>query len=625
MRRLGIRVPVTTAAIVLQLGTLTACTDDGARQDAAEEYAADLAAALTKGDLGDLTVSGGGQEDLDRTLGDLGEYDVEVSAGDVEVADDAGTAMLHWAWQTPAGPWEYDAEATLEPDGDDWLVTWVPSLVEPSLASGERLESTTLRARRGDILGAGDEPLVTARPVVRFGIDKTKVKAAQAPVSARALAGLLDVDPTPYAKLVKAAGPQAFVEALVLRESDAGSVRGAGLDAIPGAVGIGGEMPLAPTREFAAPILGRVGPATAEIVEKSDGAVRPGDEVGLSGLQARYDDELGGTPGIRIQAVGGKEERVLFTADETNGEPLRTTLDPGLQTDAEAALAGIGPASAVVAIRPSTGDVLAAASGPGSDGYNTATFGQYAPGSTMKVVTSLALLRAGLQPSTTVPCTPSIVVDGKRFENYDDYPSSALGDIALRTAVANSCNTAFISQHGKLGERDLTQAAAALGLGVDHDLGFPAYFGSVPKAASETEKAASLIGQGKVLASPMAMATVAASVVQGKTVLPRLLPDHDASREQPAEPLTGGEAQVLRELMRAVVTDGSGAFLADVPGPPIGAKTGTAEFGTGDPLPTHVWMIAIRGDLAVAVFVDRGQSGSQTAGPILEEFLRSAG
>jgi cell division protein FtsI/penicillin-binding protein 2 len=75
-------------------------------------------------------------------------------------------------------------------------------------------------------------------------------------------------------------------------------------------------------------------------------------------------------------------------------------------------------------------------------------------------------------------------------------------------------------------------------------------------------------------------------------------------------------------MMRAVVTRGSGAGLADVPGPPVIAKTGTAEFGATPPLPTHVWMVAGQGDLAVAVFVDRGESGSQTAGPILERFLR---
>jgi cell division protein FtsI/penicillin-binding protein 2 len=77
--------------------------------------------------------------------------------------------------------------------------------------------------------------------------------------------------------------------------------------------------------------------------------------------------------------------------------------------------------------------------------------------------------------------------------------------------------------------------------------------------------------------------------------------------------------------MAAVVDEGSGAFLADVPGQQVLAKTGTAEFGSATPLETHAWMIAAQGDLAVAVFVERGESGSRTAGPVLEEFLRAAG
>ena len=77
--------------------------------------------------------------------------------------------------------------------------------------------------------------------------------------------------------------------------------------------------------------------------------------------------------------------------------------------------------------------------------------------------------------------------------------------------------------------------------------------------------------------------------------------------------------------MRGVVTRGSGSFLASLPGAPVLAKTGTAEFGSATPLQTHAWMIAVHGDLAVAVFVDVGQSGSGTAGPILERFLRAAG
>ena len=498
---------------------------------------------------------------------------------------------------------------------------WAPTIVEPSLTADEVLGTTNLLARRGDIVGAGGRPIVTQRPVVRFGIDKTQVSDAEIATSSRRLAEALDIDVASYVERVRKAGPKAFIEALVLREADADEFRGLG--DIPGVAAIGTEIPLAPTREFAAPILGTVGVATAELIKKSDGEIKEGDQVGLSGLQSRYDDQLAGTPGVQVEAV--KEdgtERELFESPESNGAPLEITLDLDLQQQAERILAGVGPASALVAIRPSTGEILAAASGPGSKGYNTATFGQYPPGSTFKMVTSLALLRSGLTPASTVQCPPTVTVDGKQFKNYDDYPSSALGAITLREAVANSCNTALIGQRDQLGDGDLAQAAAALGVGVDHDLGFPAYFGQVPPPESETGKAASLIGQGTVLASPMAIATAMASVVEGKAVLPQLLQDHEVDQVEPDEPLTANEARALRTLLRAVVTEGSGRGLADVPGPPVLAKTGTAEFGSDGN--THVWMTAAQGDLAVAVFVEVGESGSQTAGPILESFLRAA-
>ena len=226
-----------------------------------------------------------------------------------------------------------------------------------------------------------------------------------------------------------------------------------------------------------------------------------------------------------------------------------------------------------------------------------------------------------------MPCTSSVVVDGKRFENYDDYPASGLGNIPLRTAVANSCNTAFISQRGKLGQESVVDAAASLGMGVDHDLGFPAYFGNVVPPAGETEKAADLIGQGKILASPMVMATVIASIQSGRgSSVPVARDDGDvAGRPRALAGPTAAEAAALQGMLRGVVTSGSGSFLADVPGPPVIAKTGTAEFEKDGRLLTHAWMIAAQGDLAVAVFVDEGSSGSGTAGPLLEQFLRAAG
>jgi cell division protein FtsI/penicillin-binding protein 2 len=612
------------ALVVVVLGGLPACTSDGdAKTAAAEATAANLAQALTARRLADVPVEGGGQRQLDAIVAGIADIPATVTVDRVAVQGDTANATLAWQWETRGTPWRYQTTADLSWSTDHWTLQWAPGVVEPSLTEGESLEQTTEPAQRGDILGARDVPLVTHRTVQRFGIDKAKISATSAPESARRLARLLGIASSAYARRVDKAGPKAFVEALVLRDADATRIRPSALAAIPGAMSVSDQMPLAPTADFAAAILGRVGPATAEIIAKSHGAVR--DEAGLSGLQERYDSGLAGTPGVVVAATGAHTERTLFTTDAVDGHPLRTTLDPRLQSVAESQLDGVGPASALVAIRPSTGDILVAASGPGSNGYNTATTGRYPPGSTMKVVTALALMRAGVQLTDPVPCTAAVVVNGRSFTNYSGYPPAAMGSITLKSAVANSCNTAIISQAGNLTGDDLTQAAAALGLGVDHDLGFPAYFGQVPAPTSETAQAESLIGQGKVLASPMAMAAVAASVVEGRAVVPRLLPDHQPGpQEQPARPLSQAEAGDLRDVMRAVVTEGTATFLRDDAGPPIGAKTGTAEFGTHAPLRTHAWMIAYQGDLAVAVFVEVGQSGSHTAGPILEQFLHAA-
>ncbi len=463
--------------------------------------------------------------------------------------------------------------------------------------------------------------------MARFGIDKTQVGQRGQAKSARRLARLLGIDAASLVEQVEAAGDEAFVEALVLRTQDIPAKVRAGYDRIPGALAVRDDIPLAPSREFARPLLGTVGPVTAEIVEESRGRYDAGDEVGLAGLQQRYENSLAGRPGMLVQAVDaeGGQERELFRVEPAKGESLRTTLDLDLQMLAEDILSDVGPASALVAVRPSDGHLLAAASGPGSQGYSTATLGQYAPGSTFKVVSSLALLRAGLSPQTSVPCPETTTVNGKSFKNYDDYPAGGTGEIDLRTALANSCNTAFIHERGEVTQAELAEAAAALGLGVDHDLGIPAYLGAVPDQAPETEHAASMIGQGKVLSSPMAMAGVAASVAEGQTVIPTLLPaEKPPEGVSPVAPLTGTEAATLRDMMAAVVTEGSADFLADVPGEPVLAKTGTAEFGTEVPLDTHAWMIAAHGDLAVAAFVEVGDSGSATAGPLLEELLRGA-
>jgi cell division protein FtsI/penicillin-binding protein 2 len=620
--------------LLLLSGLLSGCSFPGTGGPDADSAMDTLAKAMASGKLDGVDFTGGqagGKQAStaydDLTRGIRSDSTAKVSVGRVSTDGDSATGALDWSWQVGPKTWSYDTTVRLSkgstPDGDAWLVKWEPTIVEPSLKDGERLVETTLQAERGPILGANDQPLVVPRPVRHVGLDKTGLTAAQAADSANRLAALLDINAKAFLEQVNAAGPRAFVEGIVYRQQDAPAAVMDALSSIKGAGVVVGTLPLAPSKDFAAAILGTVGPATAELVKDSSGRIKPGDVVGLSGLQKRYDEQLSGTRGATVVALDEKaQHRTLFTTDAQPGSALHTTLDLKAQNAAQRALADVGPASALVAIRPSTGDLVAIASGPGSKGYNTATYGQYAPGSTFKVVSTLALLRAGLTPQTRVDCPRTTVVDGKSFKNYDDYPSSGFGSITFEDALANSCNTAFIGQRAKLGRTSLSDAAAALGFGVDHDTGFPTFFGKVGPPDSETQAAASMIGQGTVLASPMAMATVVASVLKGSAVVPTLLPDVKVQTEQPAKPLTAKEAGQLRAMMRAVVERGSGVALKDLPGGPVIAKTGTAEFGDKPPLPTHAWMVAGRDDLAVAVFVERGASGSGTAGPVLEQFLR---
>ncbi|MEO5854051.1 MAG: penicillin-binding transpeptidase domain-containing protein [Nocardioides sp.] len=627
------------AAGVLTLATslLAACSGDD-QPDVPDPTAAATALAdgLASGDLAGVAFTpdtgAAAAEQLPEIVAGMGDTarTVEAAAGAVTDATETepatAAATLTWAWDVDGQEWTYDTTARLVLDGGDWQVGWEPALVEPSLDEAVVLDKTTVGARRGDLTGARGTALVTDRPVTRFGIDRAQVPANRAVASARQLARLVGVAPGPYVKQVEAAGEKAFVEAIVLRRDEVPQRVGAAYQSIKGALAVQDDIPLGPTPDFAVPLLGRVGAVTAEMVEEDPERYQPGDVAGLSGLEARYDEQLAGTPGVVVDAVASDgKAREVFRVDAVDGDPLPLTLDLELQLAAEQALAGTGPAATLVAVRPSDGAVLAAANGPGTGGVNLATFGQAAPGSTFKTVSALALLRAGLTPDTVVDCPATVVVDGRSFENYDDYPPSGLGSIPFRSAFANSCNTAFIGQSGRVGGTGLADAAATLGLGIDHDLGFPAYFGQVPPPETETEAAADMIGQGTVLASPMAMATVMASIQAGRTVVPRLIETVPVEVPAEAEPLAPAEAEALRGMLRTVVTSGSGSGLLDVPGAPVLAKTGTAEFDLDGERLLHAWMVAAQGDLAVAVYVDIGESGSRTAGPLLEQFLRAAG
>lgn len=656
-------------AALMIAGSLSAC-DDG--RSGAEGTAKQLASSLAALDVGSLAVDGkdaaAANEQLKAVFAALDPAKPSVESGAVKLDGDKASLPLNFTWKIGTAEWKYTSQAALKKSGDKWAVQWNSALLEPDLKDGEVLEKTVTPPARAEILGAGDTKLISYRPVVYVGIDKTTIGSADPAASAAKLAQLVGVDEAAYVKQVQAAGPQAFVSAITLRQ-DGRTITDQQIAAIPGARGVPDSLPLAPTRTFARPVLGSVAEASAEQIQKAGGALKAGDVVGTGGLEEQYDARLRGQDAVSIKArpQGMTDEqlkaakpdprRVLFAVDAKPGDPLKTTLDPRLQQLAEDTLAGVGPASAIVALRPSTGAVLAAASGPGSNGYNTAMLGQYAPGSTFKIVDSLALIRNGMTPDSKVECTPTITVDGRTFKNAEGYPESSLGSVALRDAFAHSCNTAFINARDKVSQAQLESAAASLGVAVQAPkLGADAFLGSVPGSADGTEHAASMIGQGKVLLSPLAAAIMAGSVAHGAPVSPQLVlnpgavapsagatptaspasasgsPSASASAAPasptaPAsdKPVTPAEAAALSDMMRAVVTSGHAGFLASVPGAPVGAKTGTAEFGNDNPPKTHAWIVAVHGDLAVAVFVEDGGLGATTSGPLLKSFLTAAG
>jgi cell division protein FtsI/penicillin-binding protein 2 len=387
---------------------------------------------------------------------------------------------------------------------------------------------------------------------------------------------------------------------------------------VPGVVLREGTRQLAPTAAFARALLGSVGPATAEVVEQSRGTVRADQTVGLSGLQRQYEDRLAGTPGLEVEAVEGEAVRTLSSTPPVAGTPLQLTLDPAVQTAADTALATApqGKGAALVVVQPSTGDVLAVANaGPDGPGVDRALTGRYPPGSTFKTASALALLRAGLRVDEVVPCPATLSVEGKAFKNAED---EVLGDQPFSVDFAHSCNTAFVGSADRVSSDQLAAAARDLGLRA-YDLELDAYGADVPVTGDAVQHAAQVIGQGEVLASPLAVAVGAATVEAGRLRLPRLLAEAPAGQAGPELP----EAAALQALTRSVVTDGTGTAVRDVPGEPVRGKTGTAEYGTEVPPRTHAWFAGSSGDLAFAVLVEDGGFGGQTAAPVAAELLRA--
>jgi cell division protein FtsI/penicillin-binding protein 2 len=623
-RRLGVAIGVVVAVAAAALAFVVLGGEDEPGPGVAAEA---FAAAWSGGDRDALERLVDEPATLATTdpiavLASLGATATAVSITGVEESDGEATASYASA-VTLGAAGDLDWIGTLRLVDDEergWLVGWDAAGLHPDLPPGGTLRVATTWPERAPILGAGDQPLVGPTDDVVIGIEPQRLQDRAA--AALALQEQLGVDPAAVDALLDASGvqPDHFVPIVQVRRAEYEAVREV-IFPIPGllfreAAGRGGPAP-----GFARHTVGRFGEVTAERLEALGPPYAVGDVVGLDGLEARFEEQLAGRPEVAVRAVDaeGAEVAVLATFPGTPPAPVRTTLDPALQQAADAALAGLGVPAALVAVDAAIGEVRAISSTPIGDAFNRAIGGAYPPGSTFKVITAHALLTAGTTAETTVDCPPELVVDGRRFQNFE---GGASGAEPFGRAFAESCNTAVIGAAEALPSGALAASAEAFGFGVDYTLGPTTLAGSFGEPASEVELAASAIGQAQVTASPLHMATVAAAVLDGTWRSPVLLPGSEAAAGQVQRPLDPAVAESLRSLMRLVVTDGSGTA-ADVAGLGVIGKSGTAEFGAGDPPPTHAWFIAGAQGLGIAVIVEGGEAGGRVAAPVAGAFLES--
>jgi Penicillin binding protein transpeptidase domain/NTF2-like N-terminal transpeptidase domain len=334
-----------------------------------------------------------------------------------------------------------------------------------------------------------------------------------------------------------------------------------------------------------------------------------------------------GIPGIEVAFAGPGNTPIAGTADQLS-QPVptgvvKTTIDPRVEAAAQSAVQDHA-GSTMVVIQPSTGDILAVANNDGANDF--ALTARVAPGSTNKIITSTALFITGLvrSPSQPVDCPPQIDADGELINNAGG--ESEPPGTPFITDFAASCNNAFDRWYSSLSPQTLAQTAQKYyGLNQPWDIGVgpgvPYY--TLPSTAASNELALELFGQGRLSASPLAMASVAATVDTGTFKQPIVVP---GLPQLAGTPLPATVHQDLWQLMRAVTqAGGTAAGVFGGVGSAVYAKTGTADVsGQGQP---NSWMVAFDPALNVAIgcLVLNAGYGAQVAGPEVASVLQRLG
>jgi peptidoglycan glycosyltransferase len=377
--------------------------------------------------------------------------------------------------------------------------------------------------------------------------------------------------------------------------------------------------------------------------------------TGISGLELAFNPRLSGTPSGELLAVkegtplpdvpARTQGRVLARTQGTPGQPVRTTIDPRLQTITVNALGGQSGGAVVLNAR--NGDVLALA--------GSAYSAPQPPGSTFKVITTTAALEGkDVKLTDTFPAVTEINPDPDNGARVIHNAHDEVCGGTFVQAFAHSCNTVFAPLGVKVGAERLVQTserygwnqrpslynAAATAATDPNGMTMPTDFS---EDTSHTELSVSAIGQGRVLATPLGMASVAQTVANNGVRSPTSIVKDPGlkSDAKPVQVTSKENAKVLTGLMRAVVSSGTGVA-ADIPGIQVAGKTGTAELGPKPGQPPAApgeentvkqiidgWFIcfapAQNPKLAVAVMlIDASGDGGTTAAPIARNILTAA-
>lgn len=592
------------ASTILLAAGLVGCTP---RPNSAEPVAEAVLQAIASREFGELPSlvddPSAAQSSIETTWSGLQAEGLSAELTNLSQNDTLATATYALTWQLPRErEFAYDATMTLTQEGDNWTARWQPSVMHPKLGAHQHLELRAIQARQASVVSSDGVELL--RPGVAYRVLVEPSAMRSAPDTANRIASALAAahegdaavplrdagDLTPALESANDTYSVAVIPASAKGEFEAAL----------------GEAPGVRLNEEAAMV-------NADPSFAPDIMARVGQLVG---------DDLEGEPGWSVSVVNenGAEYEQVKRSDPEPSPAIEISLDHQVQRAAEEALTAVGGQQAmIVAIRPSTGGVLAIAQTAEADrDGNLATMGQYPPGSTFKIITSAAgLERQDLTPDSIVPCPSTMDLYGRVVTNYAGF---GLGSVPLETAFARSCNTTFADMSTRLAPGELQEVGKQFGLGLDFTIpGLETITGSIPEGETPLERTEAGYGQGYDLVSPFGMALVSATAAHGQMPMPYLISGETTEVGEQVEQLSGDAVEQLRRLMASVTAPG-GTAAGMGAGGDIRGKTGEAEFTGG----SHAWFTGYRADddIAFATLVVRG-GGSEIAVQLTDAMLRN--